>query len=268
VFPPAELLLALLLLSPAAGRYPEYARQAAELERTREACAALEAEMERTGGEIERLERAGKAGQARALLRESHDRMEALTDCRRRQKAQERTVRDLGLQVRRETETELDRVLAAGLPRREAYERIRPLLEVFHDLPAPGGCPIADFEEVEFTPEDPSAVLKEKRLLVDDVLRRLALQEEADAARLRELRSEHDLRRQLSQFMTGLAVEGGAGVFDMRPSEDENQRRLRALEEEAAQCERARKVGDTQLQHWTGKAAELDRLLAGAGPPL
>lgn len=269
MFPPAELLLSLLLLAPAdPGRYPEYARQAVQLERTREECATLEAEVERTGGEIERLDRAGRTEQARALLRESHAKVEALTGCRRKQKARERAVRDLGLEVRRETETELDRALAAGLPRRETYDRIRPLLEMLRHLPSPEGCPIADFEEVEFDAGDPPAVLQEKRLLVGEVLRRLVLQEEAGAARLRDLRSEHDLRRQLSRFMTGLAVEGGAGMFDVRPSEDENQRRLRALEEEAAQCERADRVAEAQLQHWNGKAAELDRLLAGAAPPL
>jgi hypothetical protein len=268
VFPPAELLLALALLSPAAGRYPDYLRQAAELAQAREACAALEAEVARTGEAVERLEREGKPEQARALLRETHARVEALTGCRRRQKALERAVRDLGLEVRREAETELDRVLAAGLPRREAYDRILPLLEMLRALPAPGGCPIAEFEEVEFAAEDPPAVLREKRLLVGDVLRRLALQGAADAARLDDLRAEHDRRRQLSRFMAGLAVEGGAGMFDVRPSEDENLRRLRTLEEEAAQCERARRVDDALLQHWTARAAELDRLLAGAPSPL
>ena len=266
---PVEVLLVLLLASPAAsGQYPEYARLAGQLDQTRAACAALEAEVERKGEAIDRLDRSGKQGQARALLRETHAQMEALTDCRRRQKAQEREVRDLGLDVRREVEAELDRLLAAGLPRREAYEQVRPLLEILRALPAPAGCPIAAFEEVEYSPEDPADVLEEKRLLVSEVLKRLTLQEEADTTRLGDLRAEHERRRQLAQFMTGLTVEGGAGVFDIRPSVDENRRRLHTIEEEIAQCERARKVAEALLLHWKGKAADLDRVLSGAPPPL
>ena len=263
---PAELLLLLLLASPASGRYPEYERLARQWEQTRESCAVLDAEVARQGDAIERLEQAGKPEQVRALLRETHTRMEALTDCRRREKAQERAVRALGLEVRKETEAELDRVLAAGLPRREAYERVRPLLEILRTLPSPAACPLADFEEVEFSPQDPPEILAEKRLLVGEVLRRLTLQGEAASGRLNDLRAEFDLRRQLAQFMTGLAVEGGAGTFDVRPSEDENRRRLRALEEEMEGCERALRIGETQLEHWKERAAELDRILSGPPP--
>jgi hypothetical protein len=260
---PVELLLALLLSGPAPDRKAELARQVRQLDLLRASCAALETEVEQRGEAIDRLDRSGQDARARALLRETHAAMEALTDCRRRQKAMEREVRDLGLEIRKETEAAMDRALAAGGPRQEVYERIRPLLETLRILPAPAGCPLADFEEVEFSERDPAPILEEKRLLVEDILRRLALLAQDNDARLRDLQSERDLRRHLSQFMTGLEVEGGSGMSDFRPSEDENRQRLREVEEEIAQCERARKVGETQVIHWRERAAALDRLSGG-----
>ncbi len=257
---PIELLLVLLLFPVPGERFDAYAARLREAEAARAACSTLEAEVQRQGDAIAALERAGKTAQARALLRRTHAAMEELTRCRKRQKGMERDLGELARKARREAEEELDRALAAGLPVREAYARMAPLLERLRALPPPSGCAVPAYDEVVFSSADPGPVLQEKRLLVADILLRLDRQGEADAARLDDLRAERDLRRQLVQFMTGLEVEGGAGAFDPRPSADENRERLLRLDEEVASCERALAVGEAARHHWRERAAELERL--------
>jgi hypothetical protein len=254
-----ELLLALLLAPGAPERFAEYARREAEAAAVREACAALEADVSRRGDAVKALERAGRREEARDLLRETHGAMEELTHCRRRQKGLEGDLASLAGEVRREAEAELDRVLGAGLPREEAYGRMRPLLDILRTLPPADGCALPAYDPLEFSADDPPPVLEEKRLLTADVLLRLERQGRADAERLRDLRAERDLRRQLSQFMTGLEVEGGARTYDARTASDENRERLRRVEEEIVRCERAAAVGAAEAEHWRERARALER---------
>jgi hypothetical protein len=254
-----ELLLVLLLAPTASERFAEYARKAGEAAAVREACAVLEAEVSRRGDAVEALERAGQREEARNLLRETHGAMEELTRCRRRQKGLERDLLGLAGEVRREAEAELDRVLGGGLPREEAYGRMRPLLDILRALPPAGGCALPAYEPLEVSADDPPPVLEEKRILAADVLLRLERQGRADAERLRDLRAERDLRRQLSQFMTGLEVESGARIYDARTASDENRERLRRAEEEIVRCERAVAVGAAAAEHWRERVRALER---------
>jgi len=262
----ADLLLALLFSLPALPRYAEFQAQSRLLEETRGACKELERNVEKRGEEIDRLLKAGQREQARVLLRKTHEASEALTDCRRRQKVLERSVRDLIPEARREVDLELDRWLGAGLSRTETYARIQPLLQIFDSLGPPVGCPLPTYDEVEFAPGEPPSVLEEKRLVARDILRRIETQKADGETRIRELEREAGLRRQLAHFLSGLEVEGGTRLYEVQSADAESREHLSRVEEELRQCRRALQLAETLGGHWEERIAALDRLLDEARP--
>jgi|GEM_PF-3086248 len=260
---PVELLLTILLLAPPLERYQAYAEREHRLAEVRTACRTLEQEVGAKGEEIDRLIREGRKEAARALLQQTHTASESLTDCRRREKALDRDLRDLVPEVRREVESALDRSLTPGHPRQEAYEKIRPLLSILAALGPPEGCPMENYDEIDFSADDAPAALEMKRMLMQDILRRLSENRAGDEARIRDLEAERELRRQLTRFMTGLEVEGGTGLYEVRRSDAESRDRLRKIEEELKGCGLALKVGETLQEHWQGRI----RALEGPAPP-
>jgi hypothetical protein len=264
---PADLLLALMLTVSSLPRYADYQAQSQVLEETRKTCAALAKTVEERGEEADRLLKSGRREEARAVLRRTHDAAESLTDCHKRQKALERSVRELIPEARREVARELDRWLGMGLSKGETYAHVKPLLPIFESLSPPAGCPSPVVDEVDFAAGEPPSVLEEKRLLVGDILRRVGERMEHDGAKVRELEHELNLRRQLSHLVDGLKVEGGTSLFEIPSSDGGSRERLDRIEEELGECRRALQLGEAARGHWEDRLAALDRLRTAAPEP-
>ena len=255
---PIELFLSILLLAPPLERWQAYVEREHRLAEVRNACRTLEQEVSAKGEEIDRLIRDGRKETARALLQQTHAAGESLTDCRRREKALDRELRDLAPAVRHEVESALDRSLEGGAPRQEAYEKIRPLLSILASLGPPEGCPMENYDEIDLSADDAPAAREVKRLLMQDFLRRISENRARDEARVRDLEAERELRRQLTRFMTGLEVEGGTGLYEVRRSDAESRDRLKRIEEELKACALALKVGETLQAHWQERIKALE----------
>jgi hypothetical protein len=262
---PIDLFLTLLLFTPALDRHQEYLDKERLLTEARRSCQVLELDVETKGEEIDRLIRAAREDQARVLLRKAHASSEALTECRRRERSLDKALRELIPEVRREVEAEVDRWLASALPRPDVYAKLGPLLDILSSLGPPAACPVEDYDEVEFSAEEAPAVLEVKRLLVRDTLERIARNKAADEAKVKDLEGERDLRRQLARFMTGLEVEGGTSLYEVRRSDAESRERLRQIEEELRGCGRALRIGETLRLHWEDRLRALERALVPLG---
>lgn len=259
---PVDLFLALLLFVPALDRHQDYMDKERLLAEARRSCQALERDVDAQGEEIDRLIRVGREEQARALLRKAHASSEALTECRRRERSLDKVLREMIPEVRREVEAEVDRWLASALPRPDVYAKLGPLLDLLSSLGLPAGCPVDDYDEVEFSAEEAPAVLEVKRLLVRDILERIVRNKAANEAKVKDLEGERDLRRQLTRFMTGLEVEGGTSLYEVRRSDMESRERLRQIEEELRACGRAIGIGETLRLHWEERLKALERASA------
>ena len=62
----------------------------------------------------------------------------------------------------------------------------------------------------------------------------------------------------ISRFMTGLEVEGGTGLYEVRRSDAESRDRLKRIEEELKACALALKVGETLQAHWQERIKALE----------